>query len=439
MNGFTRYPSEIDDNSTLFSLTDRATSFLSSDMLINSLTFSVIDGTSFPEGVQIITIEQEKILVSKRQDNIFTIQQRGFEQTSISSHSKNAKASCNWISHYHNNIKNAIIATQTELENFKSQTGSISNKKINTLLPLTGGGDLSSDLTIGINEVTPSSSGSMSSTDKLKLDGISEKANNYIHPNHSGDVVSDGDGITTIQPGVVTNSKLSSGIDANKIANGTVSNSEFQFLDGVTSSIQTQLNSKENTISGGLVSQFWNGLKQFVFITWNDITGKPSSFTPSSHASSHITGGSDIIPNAVASGNSGLMSGLDKLKLDGIQSGATLNSTDAQLRDRSTHTGTQPISSIENLQNSLNSKVVDSFESFVLNLRSYPVINTSFNPGTSLSKTYQTPNGNIVITTNFINGKPSTKVISGLGVPSEIQKTKTYDFTGRTIPLVTYS
>ncbi|WP_138756541.1 hypothetical protein [Paenibacillus sinopodophylli] len=44
--------------------------------------------------------------------------------------------------------------------------------------------------------------------------------------------------------------------------------------------------------------------------------------TPGAHASSHITGGTDIIPNAVASGNSGLMSGADKSKLDGVATAA---------------------------------------------------------------------------------------------------------------------
>ena len=38
-----------------------------------------------------------------------------------------------------------------------------------------------------------------------------------------------------------------------------------------------------------------------------------------------------------------------KTKLDGIQAGATANSTDAQLRDRSTHTGTQSVSTISGL------------------------------------------------------------------------------------------
>ena len=38
--------------------------------------------------------------------------------------------------------------------------------------------------------------------------------------------------------------------------------------------------------------------------------------TPGAHASSHITGGTDVIPNAVPDGNAGLMSGSDKAALD---------------------------------------------------------------------------------------------------------------------------
>ncbi|HHV62131.1 MAG TPA: hypothetical protein GXX51_05775 [Firmicutes bacterium] len=45
----------------------------------------------------------------------------------------------------------------------------------------------------------------------------------------------------------------------------------------------------------------------------------------SPHAGSHITGGSDLIPNAVPNGASGLMSGMDKAKLDGIEPGAQVN------------------------------------------------------------------------------------------------------------------
>lgn len=45
-------------------------------------------------------------------------------------------------------------------------------------------------------------------TEKTKLSGIATSANNYTHPNHSGDVTSVGDGATTIANDAVTNAKL---------------------------------------------------------------------------------------------------------------------------------------------------------------------------------------------------------------------------------------
>lgn len=48
---------------------------------------------------------------------------------------------------------------------------------------------------------------------------------------------------------------------------------------------------------------------------------------PVAHAASHVTGGADVIANAVAGGAAGLMSGADKTKLDGIEAGADV--TDA--------------------------------------------------------------------------------------------------------------
>ena len=45
-------------------------------------------------------------------------------------------------------------------------------------------------------------------TDISKLAGIDDNANNYSHPNHSGDVTSVGDGATTIANSAVTNAKM---------------------------------------------------------------------------------------------------------------------------------------------------------------------------------------------------------------------------------------
>lgn len=52
----------------------------------------------------------------------------------------------------------------------------------------------------------------------------------------------------------------------------------------------------------------------------------------------------------------GVMVSADKAKLDGIATGATANATDAQLRDRATHTGVQAISTVTGLQTALDGK-----------------------------------------------------------------------------------
>jgi hypothetical protein len=51
---------------------------------------------------------------------------------------------------------------------------------------------------------------------------------------------------------VITNAKVATAaaIDATKIGGGAVSNTEFSYLDGVTSALQTQLNAKQATITG---------------------------------------------------------------------------------------------------------------------------------------------------------------------------------------------
>ena len=66
--------------------------------------------------------------------------------------------------------------------------------------------------------------------------------------------------------------------------------------------------------------------------------------------------GTDATIPAGSTTNASLMLPADKTKLDGVQAGATANATDAQLRDRSTHTGTQAISTVTGLQTALDGK-----------------------------------------------------------------------------------
>ncbi|GGG06715.1 hypothetical protein GCM10010912_59220 [Paenibacillus albidus] len=97
-----------------------------------------------------------------------------------------------------------------------------------------------------VKQASATEPGRMSAADKVKLNGIAAGANKYTHPNHTGDVTSTGDGVTAIAPGVIVNADVNAAaaIDASKIGTGVVSNTEFGYLDGVTSGIQGQLNGK---------------------------------------------------------------------------------------------------------------------------------------------------------------------------------------------------
>jgi hypothetical protein len=71
-------------------------------------------------------------------------------------------------------------------------------------------------------------------------------------------------------------------------------------------------------------------------------------YTASTRLLTSSTGADVTLPLATTS-DPGLMAAADKAKLDGVAAGATSNATDAQLRDRTTHTGTQSASTITGL------------------------------------------------------------------------------------------
>lgn len=71
----------------------------------------------------------------------------------------------------------------------------------------------------------------------------------------------------------------------------------------------------------------------------------------------HIGAGGAVHAAAVAGGANGFMTGADKTKLDSVASGATVNASNAALRDRATHTGTQLAATIADFAENVDDRV----------------------------------------------------------------------------------
>jgi hypothetical protein len=92
--------------------------------------------------------------------------------------------------------------------------------------------------------------GNVDNTELSYLNGATSNIQNQINSitgagitSLTGDVTATGPGAAaaTIANGAVTDAKVASGIDAVKIGSGSVDNTEFGYLNGVTSAIQTQI------------------------------------------------------------------------------------------------------------------------------------------------------------------------------------------------------
>ena len=97
---------------------------------------------------------------------------------------------------------------------------------------------------------------------------ISANTAKVTNATHTGDVT--GATALTIAAGAVEDSMVAAGIDAVKLADGSVTNSELQFINTLSSNAQTQLDAKGVGDAVLANDQTWSGSQRGTLVTDND-------------------------------------------------------------------------------------------------------------------------------------------------------------------------
>lgn len=190
--GVTNFPASLDTTATLLNQVNVCSSLLSASVTDSDTSLTLTDASSFPTA-GIARLEDEYLKWTGKSTNTLTGLSRGAYSSVAVAHSAAAELRMTVMSGYHNVLVDAMIAVETKF---------------------------------GTGADTPA-------------------ANEVLRGTGSG----------TSDWGQIANAHIATGaaIDAAKIADGSISNTEFQYLNGASSNIQTQLDSLSGGSSGTFI------------------------------------------------------------------------------------------------------------------------------------------------------------------------------------------
>lgn len=148
---------------------------------------------------------------------------------------------------YLNGVTSAI---QTQLD---SKVGSFSNQTANTVFsgPTTGGAAAPAFRALVVADLPVSgvSAGSVPATGQIPTFTVNTQGQVTVIGSTTNGSALTGLNASNVTTGTLPVAQIPTGIPAANIGTGVINNTEFGYLDGVTSSIQAQLDSKANAVS----------------------------------------------------------------------------------------------------------------------------------------------------------------------------------------------